>query len=605
MNKTALAGLIGLLASVPSYAADSPAAADVIVTASRLPQSRDDVLADITVISNEEIEQSGQSTLVDLLQHQPGVETSSNGGLGTSTSVFLRGSNNGHALVLVDGMRVGSVTLGETAFQHIQPDQIDHIEILRGPASSLYGSDAIGGVIQIFTKRGQGVPKPYAAVGYGSYGTRKLEAGYGGAVDGTRFNILASHLESDSFSSQYDQTGRNRDRDPYRNTSLSASLSHAFDENNEAGLSVLDSESHSHYDGFSSFDYRDLHKLLSWTAYSKNHFLPGWQSEIRIGQGIDDLSSTGSSGTNSFRTNQQQASWQNGIEVGIGTLLLGAEWLKEQVGGNTDYAVKERTTHSWLTGYLGKFGAHDLQANVRVDDSSQFGNRTTGAINYGYQFADHWRASVGFGTAFKAPTFNDLYFPDDGFGDIGNSNLKPEEARNREASLHWESGGQRASATYYDNHVRNLIEWQFNGVGFSPVNVAQARLRGLTLAWSGSLSGVLFRSSVDLQNPEDENTGNLLPRRARRHAAIWIGHNFGTLELGSELVTSGKRYDDADNNDKLGGYTLLNLTARYPLGSNWALEARANNVLDRDYELASGYNTPGANVFVNLRWQPK
>lgn len=611
MKKTALASLVGLLVSLPTNAQEATETDDVVVTASRIPQSREDALADITVIGREEIEKAGQSSLVELLQRQPGVEISGTGGMGTATGVFIRGSNNGHALVLVDGIRQGSVTLGETAFQHIQPSQIERIEILRGPASSLYGSDAIGGVIQIFTRAGRGAPRANAAIGYGTYNTRKLEAGYGGEVNDTRFNIQASHVSSDSFSAKKKQSLKNKDDDAYRNTSVSGTLAHSFNENHEAGITMLNSESRGHFDGFpSSFDHRDEHTLRSWSVYSKNRFLPRWQSELRLGIGIDDSTSISSATPNTFRTEQKQAAWQNGIEIGVGTLLLGAEWLKQEVSGNTDYAVKTRDTRSLLAGYLGTFGNHSLQANVRGDDNSRFGNHTTGGLSYGYHFAPAWRVSAGMGSAFKAPTFNDLYFPDDGCGDMGNPDLKPEKSRNREAALHWETKAQHASATIYDNRVENLIEWQSNGPNicgfnaFTPVNVGEARLRGLTLAWQGQASDLLFRTSIDLQKPEDESTGNLLVRRARQHGALWVGRSFGKLEVGGELIASGERFANAANTQKLDGYSLVNLTANYAFAPEWKLEARANNIFDRDYELSRGYNTPGANLFVGLRWQP-
>jgi vitamin B12 transporter len=270
-----------------------------------------------------------------------------------------------------------------------------------------------------------------------------------------------------------------------------------------------------------------------------------------------------------------------------------------------------------MAGYLGNFGKHSLQANLRNDDSTQYGSRTTGAINYGYQITSEWRASAGVGTAFKAPTFNDLYYPLDPWGSFGTPGLKPEESRNRELALHWEKGAQHASATYYDNHVKNLIDWQPNINGpfsFSPVNVGKARLRGLTLAADGTVTDLLYRASIDLQKAEDESTGNLLDRRARQHGSLWLGKTFGNLELGSEIIASGHRYNDAENDIRLAGYTLVNLTASYHLARDWTINARVNNLFDRDYVLATtassgspnapAYNTSGMNAFVGLRWQP-
>lgn len=606
------AACVGILAAFSAQAQqESIYANDVVVTASRVPQSREDALGEITVINREQIEKSGQSTLVELLQSQPGIEISSTGGLGTASGVFIRGANKGHALVLIDGIRQGSVTLGETAFQHLQPSQIERIEMLRGPASSLYGSDAIGGVIQIFTKKGESRPRANAAIGYGSYNTRTLEAGYGGQINGTRFNVQASSIDSNSFSAKKKQTQQNKDDDAYRNTSISANLSQSINENHELGLNFLNSRSHGHFDGFpSSFDHSDEHTLRSWSVYSKNRFLPMWQSDLQLGESIDDSTSISGPTPATVRTEQKQVLWQNNIDTGVGTLLLGSEWLKQEISGNTDYAVTDRTTRALMAGYLNTIGKHSIQANMRTDDNSRFGTHNTGGLAYGYQFNQEWRVSGGVSTAFKAPTFNDLYFPDDGCGDMGNPDLQPEKSRNREVALHWEAGGSHASATVYDNKVENLIDWQPNGPNicgfnaFTPVNVGKARLRGLTLAWQGQINDVLVRASADLQKPEDESTGNLLVRRARKHGAIWAGKTFGKLELGTELVVSGERFEDAENTQKLDGYSIMNITANYSINPDWKLEARANNVFDRDYELSQGYNTPGINVFVGLRWQP-
>jgi vitamin B12 transporter len=244
-------------------------------------------------------------------------------------------------------------------------------------------------------------------------------------------------------------------------------------------------------------------------------------------------------------------------------------------------------------------GPQALQLNLRRDDSTQFGARTTGAAAYGYRFAPRWRASASYGTAFKAPTFNDLYFP--GFS---NPELRPETARNAELALRYASDAVAAGIVAYRNRVRDLIVFQCDAVSnCSPQNVADATLQGVTLELSLDVGGTTARASVDLQQPQDDATGHLLPRRARRHAALALEHGLGPVRLSAELIASSERFDDAANARRLGGYALLNLVAEWPFGPRWTAFARLDNALDKHYELAADYNTTGAAVFAGLRWQ--
>src|SRR5512139_369063 len=217
MNKTFLTSIACMLASLPVHALESIYSDDVVVTANRVPQSRDSVLADVSVIEREEIERAGQSTLVELLRTQPGVEIESYGGPGALANVHLRGTNSQSVVVLVDGMRIGSATTGTTAFNQISPEQIERIEILRGPASSLYGADAVGGVIQIFTRRGDGKLQVNGYAGVGSYNTRQAGASASGGTDNTRFALNVSVLDSDGISAIQTHDGYDADDDGYRN----------------------------------------------------------------------------------------------------------------------------------------------------------------------------------------------------------------------------------------------------------------------------------------------------------------------------------------------------------------------------------------------------
>jgi vitamin B12 transporter len=620
MKKSTIASLVGLLFTSPSFAVENINLDEVVVTASRFEEHLSTTLRDVSVIDHEQIERAGQSTLVEILQTQPGIEITNTGGEGKASGIFMRGTSSNHVLVLIDGVRVNSATLGTTTFENIPVALIDKIEIVRGPATSLYGQDAIGGVIQIFTKKGSGAPKFYAGIGYGTYNTKTAEAGVHGTIGDTSFALGVSSKDSDGFSALKTDNPNLDDDDGYRNLSFTGSASHQIVEGHELGFQFLSSEGHAEFDNrFNLFnppatinfsDNADISQL-SYAVTSKNKFLPNWQSTLRLGEGMDESVSFQSFGRSLFRTKQRQYSWQNDINLPVGTLTLAYDRLEERVNSTADFNRKSRNNDGYFAGYLANLGNHTLQLNYRSDHNSQFGNNDTGGIAYGYQFNDSWRATASYGSAFKAPSFNDLYFPDSfGFA-TSNPNLVPEESDNIDASLRYQEGTTAASVTVFENKIRNLIALDSN---FVPFNANNVKIQGVTFAASQGWSNWQLQGSVDIQSPRDEATDNLLVRRANRHAKASLSYTLGDWGFGAETVASSKRYNDSANLQPIAGYTLFNLTTDYQINSDWKVQARLNNVFDKSYALAydgnpntSGfvYNTPGSNLFVNLRWAPK
>ena len=611
MSKKIITSLIALAFTSPSYSAENIELDDVVVTASRVAQTRESVIADVTVIDQEEIERAGQSTFVELLQTQPGIEISSSGGPGTASSIFLRGTNSNQVVVLIDGLRVGSATAGTTTFENIPLAQIDKIEILRGPATSLYGQDAVGGVIQIFTKKGLGKPQFYAAIGYGTYDTKTAEAGIRGSLGDTSFSLNISSIDTDSFSAKRVRTDAQADDDKYRNLAASASLSHKIAEGHEVGVQVLTSEGHANYDSSNTFrNYVDLTQL-SYGLFSKNQFASNWKSTFRVGEGIDDSRNQLNATTNSqFKTKQKQLSWQNDIGLPVGTLTLLYDRLEQKVITAVPFAETKRNTDGLMIGYLADVGNHAFQANLRNDHSSLFGTHTTGGLGYGYKINPNWRITGSYAKAFKAPTFNDQYYVDE-FGAFNNPNVKPEESENFEASLRYADSQRDASLTAYRNKVNDYITLDS---GFLATNV-DAIMEGITFAASQSWDSWLLKGSLDIQSPRNEDNGKLLARRANRHASLNLSREWGDWRFASEVIASSARYNDADSQFPLAGYALVNVTADYKINQDWTLQGRLNNALDKEYALASTasifgpnaptYNTPGSNLFVNLRWAPK
>ena len=563
----------------------------------------------VTIITPADIARAGQQTLVEVLQALGGVEVASNGGAGQPSSVFMRGANSGHTLVLVDGMRIGSATLGTTALENIPLNQIERIEVVPGQLSSLYGSDAIGGVIQIFTKSGRSAPATSVAAGAGTYGTSSATAGLGRVIGNTEFSLSVGYFGSSGFdATKPGAFGHDPDKDGYRNANFSGKIAYHLDARNELGLTVFQSDGHTHFDNDPTTDAVNHQTLSAFSVYSSNQITDAWQSVLRAGQGQDKSTTTGVF-PSVFGTRQPQYTWQNNVKLGPGTAIAGAEYLVQDVTSDSAFAQNQRTIRSAFAGHLGAYERHDWQANVRVDDNSQFGSHTTGLLGYAYRLTDGLRLRVGAGTAFKAPTFNDLYAVDPTGFFVPNPNLRPETSHSKEIGLNYQVGVNRFSATYFDNHINDLVVFVSDPVTFvgTVENLDSARIKGLELGYQGSLAGLQANAHLTLQNPVDEATGEMLPRRAKEFGSLGLSKTSGSWTLGAEVVGSSARFDQAGEAEgtRMHGYALFNLTATYALDREWSVRARWNNVFDREYELAQNFNTPGSNVFVAVQYQQK
>lgn len=631
MKRSAIASLIGLAFTTPAFAAETIKLDDIVVVANRIPQSRDSVIGDVSVISREDIERAGQSTLAELLSTQPGIEIDSSGSIGSDANVRIRGNNAQSTVVLIDGMRVSSATAGKTNLSQILPDQIDHIEILRGPASSLYGADAIGGVIQIFTLKSKGEPKASVSAGLGSHNLRNVTATVSGSNERTSGAFGVSSLNTNSISRLRVNSGFDSENDPFRNLSLNANIKHTITKDNEIGAHIYISQAHLETGNRNlPSSTKSLQQIFSVT--SKNKISNLWLSSLTIGESTDDQRFEDASyGKSAYRTNQRQIYWENDLKVAGGTLLLAFDQIEDKVKSDINFSNKRRSNNGYLASYILEQGAHAYKFGLRRDENSQFGGYTTGNVGYGYKINSNWRTTASYGTAYRTPTFNDLYYPFTDFSydylDLsnntihvpytyeGNKNLKPENSTNKEISLTYDQGHHRLSATAYQNEINNLIVGT-NGTSVdAPANVGKASIMGLTLSYEGWVENFHIRTSVDLQDPKNDDTNKVLARRSKQHGSVFIGQNLGKLEIGSEIVASGKRYNDPDNEIKLAGYALFNMSAKYKLDDSWSINARINNLFDRKYALATSatandrslpdYNTLGSNIFVSVRWSPK
>jgi vitamin B12 transporter len=629
MKKTVVASLIGLAFTHTTLAAEEISLDDVIVTATRVPQSKTNTIGDVTVIDREQIERAGANSLTDILRMQPGVQISSNGGAGTASSVYLRGTDDSHVVVLVDGIRINSATLGTTASENLPVGQIDRIEILRGPASSLYGADAIGGVIQIFTRNSAtNQPRVNAAIGVGSYRTKTAEAGINGNIDRLKYGLSVSSKDTESFSAKRIRTGKDADDDSYRNLSASAFAELELAKGHSWGLQFFESKGHNEFD--SNFENFGDQTLQSYAFTSKNQFSELWHSTFKLGIGIDDSTSHARPNTNpasssfnptgesDYRTEQQQLTWQNDLKLPVGTVTLAYDRLEQDVSSESNVKTKydkERNDDSYFAGYLADIGHHSLQLSLRENHNSQFGNFTTGGASYGYRFSPAWRVTASYGKAFKAPSFNQLYFPN-----FGDPNLEPEKSDNVESSIRYTGQRWRAGVTVFENRIRNLIASVGPATagctfgGFCPLNVGKVIIQGATFDAEWNITdNLLFGGNFTVQSPREDESDNLVARRGNRYGAINLQHQMGDFQWGAEVSGASNRYNDLANTKNMAGYMLVNLTANYQLTQEWKLQARAENILDKNYTLSyTGnnansvpYNTAGSNVFIGMRYDMK
>lgn len=601
-------GVVLYCAQTGAYAEE--AVPPVVVTASRQPVGVSEVLHEVTLIDRQALELTGSSTLEEVLARQPGIEMSANGSSGSLSSIFIRGTNSNHVLLLIDGMRIGSLTGGNPNWSRVPVSQIDRIEIVRGPVSSLYGSDAIGGVVQIFTREGHGPAQWSSEVGAGSLGTAKANVGVAGSAQGWRYALNVGTEHTDGINAVPGSSRQaDRDNDGYHARNASGRLSYKLTSATEVGGNWLYSHGVNRYDRGEEQDYRSRSSVSSAGVFIKSQMSAQWSTKVRLSRSDDKSSQLDSTpAINRENSRQTELSWQNDIDTPLGKGLLGFERLEEALDASSTYVTTDRAVNSVLAGWRFAQGQHNMQLNARHDDSTQYGDRNTGSVAYGYRLTPAWRANVSYGTAFKAPTFSDLYFPLEcyDYPDFpewsgcygGNPSLKPESSRNREVSWHYEAGGHHASLTWYLNQVDNLIQWDK-----TPENVSRARLEGYTLTYSGRVTEWDLSASWDRVQAKNVQTGERLLKRARNVVNLSLGRQWALWDARVEVQGRDNRVDYGQK--PMSGYTLVNVHGAYKATRDWQVFVRVNNLFNRDYVLSNGFATPGINTFIGVRYTPR
>jgi len=582
--------------AAPAIKAKDAATLDtVVVTATRSPQPIAQGLAATTVLDRADIERAQAPDLIDLLARQPGVDVSRTGGPGSTSTLFLRGGNSNHALVLIDGVRVNSAQQGLYDFAHLPLERIERIEIVRGPRAALWGSDAMGGVIQVFTRdpaqRGAqirlgGFSREEAALQWGIAGERGSVGIGGGVQDIGGYNV--------STPSNF---GFDPDRDGYRNRHASLAARTTLG-TQAVALNALSTNADVEFDRGST---RARGEQSGGTLGGP--LAERWSHQLALGHASEDLLTRSSFGSH-FESRRNALDWLHELALGTGQVLLfglnhtDEEALSRNAGGSVVYD-RGRRNSGLFTAWRGTAGTQQWDLAARLDDNSQFGSTSTAQAAWGLALAREWRLRTSWGQGFRAPNTNELYSP--GFGGFfaGNPVLRPERSQSLEAGLEWQDGTAFAGASAYRSRVTDLIV--FAGPNFAASNVQQARLDGIELEGGFDWGSSRWRGHLGWQRAENALTGAPLLRRAPRKTALSVDLPAGPqLRVGLDALAVARRQDF---DGPLPGYARFDLRLDTTLAPGWRLGLRVENLLDRHYTLASGFATSPRTTLLELAYR--
>jgi len=580
----------------------------MVVTATRTAQSKTDVLASVDIITQAELQRKQVRSLPELLAGRAGIDVDTSGGFGTQSAVRIRGTNADHILVLVDGVKMGSVSAGTFAFENFPVEMIERIEIVKGPRSSLYGSEAIGGVIHIFTKKGGDKAFiPTVKVSYGTHETAETSIGLAGTIGATSYGISAKYFNTEGIDSTNENNAfaNNLDKDGYDEGSISLNLTHQFSDTLDASIHALRAEGNIEIDlGFVGRDSTDVAQQAVGISTTWSP-LAIWSTTVSISESRDESETFGNI-PSVFDTAREQWSWQNDFTVWEDHIFtIGYDFQEDKVQSTTAFDANSRDNKAVFVQWQGGWQALDWAAAARHDDNQAFGTEDTGSLALGYTFNNALKTTLSYGTGFKAPTFNDLFFPftDFGFGFTfqGNPDLKPERSESWEWGLQQKTAWGHWQVNLFYTKIEDLITLSAD---FSTIeNIDNARIRGLEAVIESTVWGWDTRFQFTYTDPRDVDTKQVLARRSLRSASLSMDRQFGALGVGADIIAKGHSFNDADNNVRLSGYHLTHVRATYDIDSHWQLQGKVNNLFNKRFDTVSGFNTLDRNIFVGFRYQ--
>lgn len=602
---------------------DTLQAPALVITSGRKAEPKAQATAATSVFTRKDIERLQVRNVDELLTRVPGVSVTRNGGPGSLTGVFMRGTSSAQSLVLVDGQRIAAASSGTSSLEFLSIDQIERIEVVRGSRSSLYGSDAIGGVIQIFTRSGSNTPaQPYMRLAAGSHSTYERTLGVSGGDAQTRYNLGGTLNESQGIDNTGGSLGQNSDNDALRNRALSMNVSHQFNDQLEAGISALDQRGKTEFDDiYSGTRPYDDFQLSTAAGYVSNQFNDSWNSRLDLGHSEDKRNTKNDDlvgSLSAFNTYRNSANWLNTLQVNEQNgFLVGLDWYDDILHSSTDFNQTSRWNKAGYVQHRFYGESFSTELGLRHDDNQDFGSENTwnGALTLPVNQRNE--AILSYSEGFRAPTFNDLYYPDSCYFGFcyanANPELQPETSKTYE--LQWRSqinSDGQLDLSVYRTELQDAIVLDEN---FIPQNLQTARINGFEAALNQRIGEWQSSLALGLIDPRDRDTGHTLARRAKRTLTLDIDRPFAEFSVGGTWRAVAGRYDDAANTRALGGYGLLGLRGAWQATEEVAFDVKLNNLLNKDYAdgqfnpafagVYEDYNTEGRTALFAVTWTPK
>lgn len=617
MKLSRLALAVALLPGVEVFAAEQELPS-MLITSARQAEPRAQATAANTVFTRADIERLQARSVPELLRRVPGVQVGSPGGV---ASLSLRGTGTAQTLVLVDGQRIASATSGFARLDYLAIDNIERVEVIRGPRSSLYGADAIGGVIQIFTRGGKPGINPEVRLAAGSDQTFQRSLSLAAGTEQTRVHLGASLDERDGFDITRDNRGADRDNDGQRNKALHLKLDHQFDANWKAGLSLNDQRGKNEYDDayeFAPGAPQDEFRVSSYSGYLDGQLTDIWNSRLELGRSFDRNRAVGSNYNDGLlETTRHSAAWINRLQLSERQQLrLGSDWNEDRLDATTTYQEDSRDNLAFFAQHSFQSERFGTELGLRHDDNQQFGSHNSWNAALSLPVGESQRWILSYGEGFRAPTFTDLYAPP-AWGP--NPDLNPETSKSYELQWRADLNETQLEATLYRTDVEDMIAWG----GTRMENISQARINGFEASAARELLGWQASLGVSIIDPRDRDSGRVLQRRAKRSLSLDVDRQFGAFGVGASWQAFSQRFDDSAFNSNyeserttIPGYAVLNLRTSWQATPELRWEAKLDNVLDKDYHLALyqrefanmdsayGYKEQGRTALFAVTWTP-
>lgn len=602
MQKSYLAIAVASLLSYTSFshAQNISELETVVVTANRFEQSLEETIAPVEVIFKQDIDAIQAKSLAEVLARLPGVQITGNGGYGQSKSVYVRGTNSNHVLMLLNGVRMGSATSGSGNFGAIPLSGIERIEFIRGSRAAVYGADAVGGVINIITEYQPGEQLSQLEVGVGSDDYWQTKLSTAGEISENLWGKLAVNAENaDGFSAS--TASGQEDDDGYRSRDFVAEVGTNLTPNWTLKAAAY------YHDGFVEFDNpvnsnqdERVTNFSASAAYAGEKF----SSNLTLARNTDRQQNNDTGNDGVYRTDRDVINWQNSYKVSDSYKLgAGIDWYENDIQQSTN--TYDKTSQENLAYYvMALYDSEVIQAevNARSDDNEEYGVNNTWQSGIAWNVSDEYRLTASAGTAFKAPSFNDLYFPSvcyTGWGCYGgNADLQPEESENMELALEASLPFVELRAAAYQQDITNLIIW-----GNTPENVSKALIKGVELSARFSTGEFDHYVIAEYMEPENRTTGKQLQRRAKETYKWSTSYLYEQWQFEASYRYRGKAFDDADNQTRLAAYSLVDFATSYAYSESIVLKGRIANLFDENYTVAEGYNTAGRSFYASVGYQ--